>query len=53
MKLDLSHWNPFKFFRKTPEEKRAAPAAAPALASAASHEHPAGLEAWRPLTADP
>ena len=53
MKLDMSHWNPFKFFRKTPEEKRAEPPAATALAPAAGHERPAGLEAWRPLTADP
>jgi HSP20 family protein len=53
MKLDLSHWNPFKFFRKTPEEKRAEPAATTALAPAAGHERPAGLEAWRLPLADP
>ena len=43
MKLDLSHWNPFKFFRKTPEDKRAEPAAA--LAPTAGHERPTGLAA--------
>jgi HSP20 family protein len=53
MKLDLSQWNPFKFFRKTPGEKRAEPAAATALAPAAGHEPPTGLEAWRLLMADP
>ena len=42
MKLNLRQWNPFKFFRKTPEDKRAEPSSSTALATAESH----GPTAW-------
>ncbi|MGZ5127580.1 MAG: Hsp20/alpha crystallin family protein, partial [Burkholderiales bacterium] len=35
MKLDLSKWNPFKFFRKTPDEKRAERSSSAATAATA------------------
>jgi HSP20 family protein len=35
MKLNLSKWNPFRFFRKTPEDKRAEPSSSTALATTA------------------
>lgn len=53
MKLDLSQWNPFKFFRKTPEEKRAEPASTTALAPTTGHEPSTALEMWRPFLLDP
>ena len=42
MKLNLRQWNPFKFFRKTPEDKRAEPSSSTALATMAGH----GSTAW-------
>jgi HSP20 family protein len=36
MKLDLSRWNPFRFLRKTPEEKRAESGGGQALSAAVS-----------------
>jgi HSP20 family protein len=53
MKLDLSKWNPFKFFRKTPEEKRIEPSSSTALATSAGHVPSAWSESSRLLTADP
>jgi HSP20 family protein len=53
MKLDLSKWNPFKFFRKTPEEKRVEPSSSTALATTASNVPTAWPESLRLLTADP
>jgi HSP20 family protein len=53
MKLDLSKWNPFKFFRKTPEEKRAEPSSSTALATTASHMPTAWPESLRHLMAEP
>jgi HSP20 family protein len=37
MKLNLRQWNPFKFFRKTPEDKRAEPSSSTALATTEGH----------------
>jgi HSP20 family protein len=42
MKLNLRQWNPFKFFRKTPEEKRAEPLSSTELATTEGH----GSTAW-------
>ena len=42
MKLNLRQWNPFKFFRKTPEDKRAEPSSSTALATTEGH----GSTAW-------
>jgi len=53
MKLDLSKWNPFKFFRKTPEEKRAEPSSSAALATTAGPVAHAWPESSRLLMADP
>lgn len=53
MKLDLSKWNPFKFFRKTPEEKRAESSASTALATTAGNVPGAWPESSRLLTAEP
>ena len=53
MKLDLSKWNPFKFFRKTPEEKRTEPSSSTALATTAGNVPTAWPESLRLLTADP
>jgi HSP20 family protein len=53
MKLDLSKWNPFKFFRKTPEEKRVEPSSSTALATTAGNVPTAWPESLRLLTADP
>jgi len=53
MKLDPSKWNPFKFFRRAPEEKRAAPSS-PASTSASVGGLPAAWpESLRPFFADP
>ena len=53
MKLDLSKWNPFKFFRKTPEEKRTEPSSSTALATTAGNVPTTWPESLRLLTADP
>lgn len=53
MKLDLSQWNPFKFFRKAPEEKAAASTTSTALAVPGEHEWPPRAEAMRRLMQDP
>ena len=53
MQLDLSKWNPFKFFRKTPEEKRAEPSASTALTTTAGNLAPALPESSRLLMAEP
>ena len=42
MKLNLRQWNPFKFFRKPPEDKRAEPSSSTALATTEGH----GATAW-------
>ena len=52
MKLDLSQWNPFKFFRKAPEEKAAASTTSTALAVPGEHEWPTRAEAMRRLMQD-
>ena len=52
MKLDLSQWNPFKFFRKAPEEKAAASTTSTALAVPGEHEWPPRAEAIRRLMQD-
>jgi HSP20 family protein len=53
MKLNLSQWNPFKFFRKTPEDKRAEPSSSTALATTAGHGSTAWPASSRLLTAEP
>jgi HSP20 family protein len=53
MKLDLSQWNPFKFFRKAPEEKVAEATTSTALAVPVEHEWPTSPEAMRRLMQDP
>jgi HSP20 family protein len=53
MKLDLSKWNPFKFFRKTPEEKGSASSASTALATTANNWPAAWPEPWRFLMTEP
>ena len=53
MKLDLSQWNPFKFFRKAPEEKAAESTTATALAVPVEHEWPTSPEAMRRMMMDP
>jgi len=53
MKLDLSKWNPFKFLRKTSEEKRAEPSSSAALATTAGNGPTAWPESSRLLMADP
>jgi HSP20 family protein len=53
MKLDLSKWNPFKFLRKTSEEKRAEPSSSAALATTAGNGPTALPESSRLLMADP
>src|SRR4029453_382518 len=52
MKLDLSQWNPFKFFRKAPEEQAAASTTSTALAVPGEHEWPPRAEAIRRLMQD-
>jgi HSP20 family protein len=48
MKLDLSQWNPFKFFRKAPEEQAAASTTSTALAVPDEPAWPTRPEAmWR------
>lgn len=53
MQLNLSQWNPFKFFRKTPEDKRAEPSSSTALATTAGHGSTAWPTSSRLLTAEP
>jgi HSP20 family protein len=53
MKLDLSKWNPFKFFRKSPEEKRTEQPSSTALATTAGNAPMAWPESARHLMADP
>ena len=53
MKLDLSKWNPFKFFRKTPEEKRAESSPSTALATTAGTMPATWPQPSRPLMAEP
>lgn len=53
MKLDLSQWNPFKFFRKAPEEKVAESSATTALAVPITHTPASTPEGPRPLMAEP
>jgi HSP20 family protein len=53
MKLDLSKWNPFKFFRKTSAEKRAEPSASTALATTAGNATMALPASSQLLMADP
>ena len=53
MKLDLSKWNPFKFFRKTPEEKRAESSSSTALATTTGNMPAAWPESSRLLMAEP
>jgi HSP20 family protein len=53
MKLDLSQWNPFKFFRKAPEEQAAQSTTSTALAVPGEPEWPTRSEAMRRLMPDP
>ena len=53
MKLDLSQWNPFKFFRKAPEEQAAPSTTSTALAVPGEPEWPTRSEAMRRLMPDP
>src|SRR4029450_9151534 len=53
MKLDLSQWNPFKFFRKAPEEQAAQSTTSTALTVPGEPEWPTRAEAMRPLMPDP
>src|SRR4029434_9088924 len=53
MKLDLSQWNPFKFFRKAPEEQAAPSTTSTALAVPGEPEWPTRAEAMRRLMPDP
>jgi HSP20 family protein len=53
MKFDLSKWNPFKFFRKTPEEKRSEPSSSASLATTGGNLPAGWPDASRFLMADP
>src|SRR4029434_7464267 len=53
MKLDLSQWNPFKFFRKAPEEQAAHSPHWTGLTVAGEPEWPTRAEAMRRLMPDP
>jgi HSP20 family protein len=53
MKLDLSQWNPFKFFRKAPEEKVEEAPTPTALAVPVEPESPTSLEAMQRMMQDP
>jgi HSP20 family protein len=53
MKFDLSRWNPFKFFRNAPEEKRAEPSSSAAMAVTAGNFPAAWPELSRLFIADP
>jgi len=53
MKLDLSQWNPFKFFRKAPEEQAAHSPTSTALTVPGEAEWPTSAEAMRRLMPDP
>src|SRR4029450_871644 len=53
MKLDLSQWNPFKFFRKAPEEQAAHSPTSTALTVPGEPEWPTRAEAMRRLMPDP
>lgn len=53
MKLDLSQWNPFKFFRKAPEEQAAHSPTSTALTVPGEPEWPTRSEAMRRLMQDP
>jgi HSP20 family protein len=52
MKLDLSQWNPFKFFRKAPEEQAAHSPTSTALTVPGEAEWPTSAEAMRRLMQD-
>ena len=52
MKLDLSQWNPFKFFRKAPEEQAAHSPTSTALTVPSEPEWPTRSEAMRRLMQD-
>ena len=52
MKLDLSQWNPFKFFRKAPEEQAAHSPTSTALTVPGEPEWPTRAEAMRRLMQD-
>lgn len=53
MKLDLSKWNPFKFLRKSSEEKRAEPSSSAAMATGAGTQPTAWPDLARLVLADP
>jgi HSP20 family protein len=53
MKRDLSQWNPFKFFRKAPEEQAAHSPTSTALTVPGEPEWPTRSEAMRRLMPDP
>jgi HSP20 family protein len=53
MKLDLSQWNPFKFFRKTSEEKAAESTTSTALAVPVEHEWPTSPAVLQHMMQDP
>src|SRR5262245_66362262 len=53
MKLDLSQWNPCKFFRKAPEEKAAESTTSTAMAVPVEHEWPTSPAAIRRMMMDP
>ena len=53
MKLDLSKWNPFKFFRKTSDEKRAGSSSPGAMVATAGGLPMPWSELSRLLAADP
>jgi HSP20 family protein len=52
MNTDVSRWNPFKFLRKTPDEKRAEPTSSPGMAPTANLPS-AWFASPRLLVADP
>ncbi|MGZ5673002.1 MAG: Hsp20/alpha crystallin family protein [Burkholderiales bacterium] len=53
MNTDVSTWNPFKFLRKTPDEKRAEPASSSGMAATANNLPSAWFASPRFLLADP
>jgi HSP20 family protein len=53
MNTDVSRWNPFKFLRKTPDEKRAEPASSSGMATTANNLPSAWFASPRLLLGDP
>lgn len=53
MQLNLSQWNPFKFFRKAPDEKTAEPSPSTALAVPVQQAPASQVDVVQPMLAEP